>query len=231
MPDVILIHGALGAIDQLAPLAGALSLRSSVHRLELAGHGSTPSSAPYSTQGFVTNVRTFMAEKGIERASLFGYSMGGYVALSLAVASPELVACVATLGTKLAWSPEVAAKEKSRLHAPTIRAKVPRFADALEKRHANAGGWELMLTRTAEYMTSLGVHSELDSNELARLRQPVRVMVGDRDNVVTIEETRDASRAMSGGQLAVLPDTPHPVEQVRLPLLAAHLNELFDAVV
>ena len=231
MPDVILIHGALGAIDQLEPLASALSIQGSIHRLELGGHGSTPTSARFSTEGFAMNVRTFMAEKGIGRAGLFGYSMGGYVALSLAVTSPELVASVATLGTKLAWSPDVAAKETARLDAPTIRAKVPRFADVLEKRHANAGGWELMLSRTAEYMTSLGQHSELDARALARLQLPVRLMVGDRDNVVTVEETRDAARAMTAGQFAVLPNTPHPFEQVRLPLLAAHLDEFFNAVV
>jgi len=231
MPDVILIHGALGAIDQLEPLAVALRGRSTVHRLELEGHGSTPASGPYSTQAFVANVRAFLVEKGIQRASVFGYSMGGYVALALAAAAPELVPSVATLGTKLAWTPDVAAKETSRLHAPTIRAKVPRFADALEKRHARSGGWESMLSRTADYMTSLGEHADVDAATLARIQQPVRLMVGDRDAVVTIEETRDTARALAKGQFAVLPDTPHPFEQVRIPLLAAHLDELFDAVV
>jgi pimeloyl-ACP methyl ester carboxylesterase len=230
MPDVILIHGALGAIDQLESLAGALGSRATVHRLELEGHGSTPAASSYTTQGFTANVRALMAEKGIARASLFGYSMGGYVALALAATSPESITCVATLGTKLAWTPEIAAKETSRLDAPTIRAKVPRFADALEARHAKSGGWELMLSRTAEYMTSLGDRPDLDAATLASLRQPVRLMVGDRDNVVTIEETRDTARAMPNGQLAVLPNTPHPFEQVRVPLLAAHLDEFFNGV-
>ena len=230
MPDVILIHGALGAIDQLEPLAIALSARVTVHRMELEGHGSSPSPAPYETWRFADNVRVFMTEKGIRRASLFGYSMGGYVALALAAESPERVASLATLGTKLVWNAEVAAKETSRLHAPTIRAKVPRFADVLEERHARSGGWEQMLAKTAEYMTSLGVAPALDAATIAGISQPARLMVGDRDAVVTIEETRDAARAMPNGQLAVLPNTPHPFEQVRIPLLVAHLNELFDDI-
>jgi pimeloyl-ACP methyl ester carboxylesterase len=229
MPDVILIHGALGAIDQLASLAAALGRRVPVHRLELEGHGATPAAAPYSTAGFVDDVRDFMVEMGIARASLFGYSMGGYVALAMAAAFPELVACVATLGTKLAWTPDAAARECARLHAPTIRAKVPRFAELLETRHAGSGGWELVLSRTAAYMTSLGEGPDLDAGTLASIRQPVRLMVGDRDTVVTIDETRDAARTIPNGQLAVLPATPHPFEQVRVPLLAAHLHDLFDA--
>lgn len=230
MPDVILIHGALGAIDQLAPLAAQLASRVTVHRVELEGHGARSSDLPYSTERFAANIRAFMAEKGIARASIFGYSMGGYVALCLAAESPDLVARVATLGTKLAWSAEVATKETARLHAPTIRAKVPRFADMLEQRHAGAGGWELMLERTAAFMSSLGVKPVVDDAMLARIKQPVRLMVGDHDNVVTVEETRRAASALSAGELAVLPGTPHPIEQVRLPLLATHLNDLFDVV-
>jgi pimeloyl-ACP methyl ester carboxylesterase len=228
MQDVILIHGALGAVDQLEPLAVLFGDRLRAHRLELEGHGSTPSDAAYTTGRFVENVRSFMREKGIGRASMFGYSMGGYVALALAAESPELVARVATLGTKLAWSPDVAAKETSRLDAPTIRAKVPRFADALEKRHAGAGGWETMLGRTAAYMTALGASPTVDDATLANVQQPTRLMVGDRDTVVTIDETRDAARKLAAGELAVLPNTPHPFEQVRLPLLGAHLVEFFD---
>ena len=228
MPDVIFIHGALGALDQLTPLASLVGVTLRVHRLELDGHGSTPSDASYTTERFAENVRVFMRERGIVRASVFGYSMGGYVALSLAAESPELIARVATLGTKLAWSPDAAAKETSRLHAPTIRAKVPRFAEALEKRHAGAGGWETMLARTAAYMTSLGSTPEIGDVVFARIQQPVRLMVGDRDGVVTVDETRDAARKLTSGELAVLPNTPHPFEQVRLPLLAAHLLEFFD---
>jgi len=231
MPDIILIHGALGAIDQLEPLAALLDTQHTVHRIELEGHGSTRSDAPYSTHRFADNVRAFMAEKGIGAGSLFGYSMGGYVALAVAATSPDLVTRVATLGTKLAWSPDVAAKETSRLHAPTIRAKVPRFAEALEHRHAASGGWELMLSRTAAYMTSLGEAATLDAGMLAAIRQPARLMVGDRDAVVTVDETRTAATALAAGQFAVLPNTPHPFEQVRLPLLAAHLSDFFNAAV
>ena len=228
MPDVILIHGALGAIDQLERLASLLSPRIIAHRLELEGHGSRPSSTPFSTQRFVLNVREFMARKGIARASIFGYSMGGYVALDLAAESPDLVGRVATLGTKLAWTPEAAAKETTRLHAPTIRAKVPRFADLLEQRHARAGGWELMLERTSAFMTSLGTQPVIDDAVLGRITQAARLMVGDRDNVVSVDETRRGASAVLCGELAVLPNTPHPIEQVRLPLLAALLNEFFD---
>ena len=218
---LILIHGALGTRSQLAPLASSLGTRMTVHCVELDGHGDTPAGeSGYSIERFAGNVRNFITTNGIERAALFGYSMGGYVALELAVEMPERITSVATLGTKLAWSPEVALNENSKLDAARIRAKIPAFALELEQRHRGvAGGWEGVLARTASLMTALGENPVVDRNLLSRIRQPVRLMVGDRDTIVTIEETASASRDLQAGSFAVLPDTPHPVEQVRTPLL------------
>lgn len=226
MSDLLLIHGALGAGPQLAPLQSLLGTEYKTHVVELEGHGSTPSLGPaYDVARFAENVREFMHVRAIDRAAIFGYSMGGYVALALAAESPALVTSVATLGTKLAWTPEVAARETSRLDPATIRAKVPKFADVLEQRHRGAGGWETVLAKTSALMTALGARPVVDAGMLARIAQPVRLMVGDRDAVVTIDETTSAARALAKGEAAVLPNTPHPFEQVRLPVIAALLHD------
>jgi pimeloyl-ACP methyl ester carboxylesterase len=225
MQNVILIHGALGTGKQLEPLRAPLAPRGDLHFLELEGHGGTMATADrYSMARFAENVRAYMKRNRIERADLFGYSMGGYVALLLAAESPNLVASVATLATKLAWSPEVAVRETKRLDPEMIRAKVPAFAAQLEERHAGAGGWEHVLARTARLMTDLGEHSSLDPAALTRIEAPVRLMVGDKDAVVSVAETEAAASAIPRGQLAVLPGTPHPFEQVRVPLVAAMLD-------
>ncbi|MBC7896149.1 MAG: alpha/beta fold hydrolase [Cytophagaceae bacterium] len=178
MISLLLLHGALGDRAQLSPLARLLAEWYDVHAIELEGHGTTPIPGDaYDLARFRDNVRHAMAERGMERAAIFGYSMGGYVALSLAAESPDLVSAIVTLGTKLAWSPEAAARETSRLDPVAIRAKVPKFADLLERRHAGAGGWELALAR---------------------------------------------------GDVAVVPATPHPFEQVRVPLVAALTRDFLD---
>jgi pimeloyl-ACP methyl ester carboxylesterase len=106
--------------------------------------------------------------------------------------------------------------------------QVPKFADALERRHAGAGGWETVLTRTAALMTELGRQPTVDASVISRITQPARLMVGDRDNVVTIDETAAAARGLSSGELCVLPGTPHPFEQVNIPLLATLLTNFLD---
>ena len=41
---------------------------------------------------------------------------------------------------------------------------------------------------------------------------PVRVMVGDRDATVSVEESAAVARILPAGELAVLPRTPHPID-------------------
>ena len=138
--------------------------------------------------------------------------MGGYVALSLAARGDRRIARITTLGTKFRWDPATAERESSRLDPATIRTKVPRFAEALERRHRDAGGWENVLAGTAECLRALG-HTPLLVDETFRaIEQPVRVMVGDRDATVTVEETAVVAGRLSAGELAVLPRTPHPID-------------------
>jgi pimeloyl-ACP methyl ester carboxylesterase len=63
---------------------------------------------------------------------------------------------------------------------------------------------------------------------MSRISQPTRLMVGDRDTVVTIDETAAAARRLSSGELCVLPGTPHPFEQVDIPLLVTLLTDFLD---
>jgi pimeloyl-ACP methyl ester carboxylesterase len=140
---------------------------------------------------------------------------------------PDRVDAVATLGTKFRWDPQIAARDAGRLDPDAIRAKVPGFADTLATRHENAGGWEAVLANTGDLLRDLGDHPLLSDGDLARIRQRVCVIVGDRDNTVRVEESAAVARALGAGSLTVLPDTPHPIEQVDLAKLAPVLLECF----
>lgn len=228
-PDLLLLHGALGSAAQLDPLAGRLASDFAVHRLDFEGHGPlAPPERPYRTERFAENVLAYLDERGLERADIFGYSMGGYVGLWLAATAPERVRALATLGTMLAWSPEVAAAEERKLDPDTIAAKVPRFAELLRARHGDPG-WARVLEATAEMMRDLGATPRVDADLLASIRQPVRVMVGDRDEVVSLTESAEAVARLPAGELEVLPGTPHPFERVPAERVAFSLRELFGS--
>jgi pimeloyl-ACP methyl ester carboxylesterase len=224
-----LIHGALGSADQLLPLEHSLAAIGDVRRVELAGHGATPlGNLPFTIETFAAQLLARLDADGVECADIFGYSMGGYVALTLALEHSPRIRRIVTLGTKFEWTSEVAAKEAGRLDAAKMRAKVPRFAEQLERRHAVAGGWEQTLAATASLLTELGDHPRLTAESLARISIPVCIGVGDRDATVSVEESARISRQLGAGSLMVLPNTPHPLEQVDHPLLADLLMRLLS---
>jgi len=227
--DTLLLHGAIGDGRQLASLADRLT-DGGVGRpvlIELPGHGTTPLGAwSFSIDDFARFVLAELDRREVAQADFFGYSMGGYVALHLAAIAPGRVRRVATLATKLAWTPDVAVRESAMLDCSAVRAKLPKFAAALEQRHT-ALGWEALLGRTAELLAELGARPVITSDVLANIEQLVRIAVGDRDATVSIGECADAVRALRNGQLEVHPATAHPFEKAPIVRIARSLTEFF----
>lgn len=219
MKPLILLHGAIGAGDQLEPLARLLSSQYDVHVIDFSGHGvARPTEVVFSMELFANDVRAYMLSSGLERASIFGYSMGGYVAMYLARHSPELIDRIVTLATKWHWDEATAAKETQMLNADKIEQKVPAFAEALHKRHA-AHGWKNVLAKTADMMLALGADNPLKPDDQAAIPHPSLLLLGDRDKMVTLDETLAVYKALPNAQMAILPATGHPIEQVDIEVL------------
>lgn len=228
MMKLLLLHGALGAPDQLQPLADQLAQHYDVTILGFNGHGTTPlSENSFSIQSFARDVLQHLAENDIKKAAILGYSMGGYVAMYLARHHPEKIGKVITLATKYDWSPEIAEKEVKMLNADKILAKIPGYAHALENRHT-AIGWRAMLTKTAEMMTAMGQDNPLKIADFENINCKCLVMLGDKDKMVSLTETVNVYHALSDAQLCVLPGTAHPIEQVDTELLSSIVHKFLS---
>jgi len=222
---LLFLHGALFDHTQFDSVRARLD-RVATLAIDFNGHGKTPRARALRIENLVEDVERDMDRLGLGQVSIFGYSMGGYVALMLALRLPQRVNRVMTLGTKIDWSPAYAARETSRLDAVTIRSKVPHFARQLEQLHTGAG-WQQLLADTAEMMQALGDAPPLDDEQFAKFSCPVRLAVGDRDTSVTVEETRAAQLRIPGAQLEVFPGTPHPFDRVDVDRLTHSILGFF----
>lgn len=88
---VILIHGLFGAGDNLAVVARALASYYCVHLLDLRNHGVSPHVDTMDYPSMAADVLAYMDDNGFEKAALLGHSMGGKVAMQLALDAPERV--------------------------------------------------------------------------------------------------------------------------------------------
>ncbi len=226
MQHILLLHGAIGAKDQLQPLAEKLKTDFTVHTISFSGHGGEAMPDIFSMEIFAQDVLNYLQKNNLESISVFGYSMGGYVALYLAKHHPEKIKKVFTLATKFLWTPEIAAKELKMLDAEKIAAKIPAFAAMLEKRH-QPNDWKMVLNKTAEMMTELGNHNPLQLGDYENIGQAIMISIGDKDTMVTLEETIDVYRQLKNANFMVLPETQHPIEKVDVERLAGELKLFF----
>ena len=210
---LLLLHGALGSETQLTEIRDHLSGTFRVHTLNFNGHGGKPISEPFSMRSFARNIRDFILNRNLGSVHVFGYSMGGYAALQLALIHPELIRSVITLGTKFDWSPESAQKEMKMLNPDVILDKVPRFADQLNKRH-HPTDWRLVLEETARLMAALGNGQALKKKDLQTISVPTLIGIGSEDRMVTIAESKFASEALGNAHLKVIEGFPHPIEKI-----------------
>jgi pimeloyl-ACP methyl ester carboxylesterase len=219
MQNLLVLHGAIGAADHMKPLADALGDKYKVHTLNFSGHGGMPYAGDFSIPLFAEEAIQFIEARKLEEVSVFGYSMGGYVAMYMAMTQPKLLQKVVTLATKFHWDAGVVAKEVQMLDADKIEAKVPAFAKALKERHA-PNDWKEVLAKTAKMLKGLGDENALKIADYAAIQTPVLVLLGDRDKMISLEETVAVYKALPNAQMGMLPNTPHPIEQVDAEQLA-----------
>ncbi|WP_424962126.1 alpha/beta fold hydrolase [Ekhidna sp.] len=228
MEQLILIHGALGAGDQMNALKEKLAEDFRIHILEFEGHGSLSSgNEPFTTSCFIEQLEDLIADIG-ESVHIFGYSMGGFIALLASSKGNNLIKSITTLGTKMKWSTEIAEKEVRHLNPQKIKEKVPAFAQALEKRHGSE--WEDVLQRTADFMRKLGEEAPINQERMSQIDISVQMCLADQDAVVSEDETEEVANWLSNCKLCMIPKSKHPIEQTDLTALSETVRSFIEQV-
>lgn len=226
MLHLILLHGALGHSQIFEPFKAELSKYFTIHTPLFSGHGNSelPEDG-ISIEKYTNELKEFIESNNLNDVYIFGHSMGGYVALCYAAHYPERLNSVITIGTKFNWTEEEALKESKMLNPETIVEKIPKYAALLEAQHGKK--WKQLLHSIADLMVSLGKKPPLKNN-LSMINIPVQIMVGDQDNMVTLEESIEAYRSLPNARLAVLPDTKHPMDKIRTDLLLPVMKDFWN---
>ncbi len=224
--SILLLHGAIGTKLQMQRLQEALSEHANVYVLDFEGHGEVPSNNPFSIDLFTDNLDAFLSENNIEGIDIFGYSMGGYVALNLAKRNAQKVGKIMTLGTKFAWTPEVAAQEVKMLNPEKIEEKVPKFAQILQKAHSG-NNWKEVLQKTANMMLAISEDTFSDV-DLRGITNDVMICVGELDHLVTPEESQHVADTVTSGSFRSFENVKHPIETADTHILASSIIQFFQ---
>lgn len=210
---ILLLHGALGSKKQFKRLIDSLGNNYDVHAINFSGHGGEQTKAPFSMDLFMQDVNKYVKENQLQKIHIFGYSMGGYVALKLAAAGANYIQSIATLGTKFDWSITATEKEVKKLNPEKIEEKVPQFAASLKAEHQGED-WKKVVEQTAQMMLHLSKEEQLTQNELQKIQLPVTLALGDADQMVSREETTSVEKHLPNAKFETLKNCPHPLTKV-----------------
>lgn len=235
---LVLLHGSFMSITtnwgQLLP---ALAEHRRVVVVELQGHGRTADiDRPFTFEQMADDVAALLQYVDIERADIFGYSMGGSIAIQFAIRHPSMVRKLVIVSASFTHDgsyPEV--HKGIEAITPELFTGSPIEADYV-RLAPNPNDWPVLIEKIKEMHRAA---QDVPAAAIAAIAAPTLTVIGDADGVRP-EHAVEMFRLRRGGvfgdlaglpdsQLAVLPGTTHVAVMMRADLLLAIVPPFLDA--
>jgi len=220
---VILLHGWIGSWGYWLNTMGCLENRYRGYALDFWGFGdSGKARSSFQVDDFVALVDQFMERLGIDAAPIIGHSMGGTVALSLALSKPERVKQIVVVGSpivgdSLSFWLQMAGK-------PWIAAllwKFPVFLRIFLKlmsfraTHKSAEWYEMVTrdvssTTLESFFTSIrSLHYTDLTPRLSRITVPTLGIYGESDIIVNPRQAGVLGKNVASAQIEMMAGSGH----------------------
>ena len=230
-PPLVLVHGLSGAAANWSLLAPRLAETRRVLAVDLPGHaGSEPLPAAPSLAPYADRVAAAAEAEGFERADYAGHSLGGLVAVRLAIREPEKVrrlvlAAPAGITSSTRWAERALAfvgwVQPGRRISPYWRlvARSPLLRAAVFGHWFAADPQALSERAVASALAHVNLHTDTDSAwralirddprpELHLVRCPSLLLWGSSDNQLPFEDAVEYARRLRA-PLRVIADCGH----------------------
>ncbi|WP_048649310.1 alpha/beta fold hydrolase [Nitratireductor soli] len=211
---MIVLHGGFMNIPMMGEIVGRLAEAHRVYALELQGHGRTTDiDRPITYPNLAGDVAAFMDAVGIEKADVFGYSMGAIAGLRLAIDHPGKV-------DQLVFASGIYDFQGWQ---PAFREAIPQWTVEMFSGSPLAEEYKALapdpegFPALAEKLIALEKAPLAWGEEVAALSTPVLIIAGDADGS-TLEHNVEMFRLLGGG---VMGDTGKPLPASRLAILPA----------
>ncbi len=232
-PPVVLLHGLASSIYTWKDVLPALAAEHDVIAVDLPGFGGSDVPAEPGGDVLVGSVLGLLDEVGVPRASFVGNSLGGAVAVAIAVRHPEGVFRLVLIDAAgYNYAP------RDRPFLLRLAAAAPAWTTAaLPRRALFTAGLRQVFADDAlvtpekidEYVVPMGrpgalgaVHRLLTRGEMPGfpgvirdVRAPTLVLWGARDEWIDVRDASRFARDIPGARLVVLPDSGHMPQEER----------------
>ena len=220
-PPVVVLHGALGALEANHYFISALALSHTVIAVDSRAQGrSTDSAAPLGFALMADDTLGLLDALHIGRADLVGWSDGGVIGLDIASRHPERIGRLIAIGANYDVN-GIAAKDENPRVFQQVAAVVKPFYDFVAP---DPDHFPVMVRKVAT-MEATQPHYTLA--DLARIRAPTLIIAGEND-IILRRHTDALAAAIPGAREVIVPGANH-MGPVQMPGAYADLVANFLA--
>ncbi len=219
-PPIVLINSLGTDLRMWNPQVAALTNSFRVLRYDIRGHGqSGVSDAALTIERLGLDLLALLDELSIVRAHFCGLSLGGVIALWLAVHHPERIEravfanTAARIGTVQGWNARIDAVQVGGM-AAVRGAVVARFlSDGFRARHPEMAHWigdMLEATNPVGYIAACIALRDADLGPLVhKIRVPSLIIAGALDEATPPAQAEELHKAIRGSEQIIFPEVAH----------------------
>ncbi len=214
-PPLVLVHGAGGTRLHWPPTLRRFP-GADVYALDLPGHGEAPGPWQSTIEGYRQAIVEWMRALDLPPAVVVGHSMGGALALSLALDAPERTAGIVLVGSG------------ARLRVHPLLLEAAASGGMPTERLATLVSWwyspnapprlQALATRAVAATNMTVLHADLTAcdgfdvmERLGLTERPALVVVGEDDRMTPVKYARFLAENLPGARLEIIPAAGHMV--------------------
>ena len=211
---LLLLHAGTLTADMWQPYLSALVKHFQVITPDFRGHGrSAKPAGAMSYRLLADDMAAFIRAVDLHNPSIAGFSDGGQVALEIGMRYPHLPRCIVVGGawfkfseTYRAWVRDALGNEESPdVDSERLARNHPDWVAWLGQIYGPKAWKPLLVPMKRMWTTPL----DYAADDFKRVVAPVLVLIGDRDELVPVEEAVEMYRLLPRAQLAVVPGADH----------------------
>lgn len=234
-PPLLLLHGSAGSTQsETSVLFPRLEPDFRLIAVDFSGHGAstfpetadTPAGSEplFTADLFADNARAVCDHFGLASTHIFGFSMGGNMALHFARQHPDRVKRLAVHAGNVHWDEAMVEAMTARLDIERIEAR-PTLAKQMDALHTD---WRRMFTEMIPFVEGLPAASDDMAKGAAAVMHPTLVSAVDQDDLFSVHDALTLHSHLPNGRLAILPGKRHALQHIDADALARHLIRHFS---
>ena len=221
---ILMLHGGVyGYISEFEYLIPRLAENPQVICLATRGHGKSEiGKQPFTYRQRAEDAYKLLQHLNIKKAAVIGFSDGAFSGYKMAAIYPEVVTKLVAMGA--GDRTKDPARKKSNYNEAELMKSSGNYFAGLKKLMPEPQRWNECLAM----LNNLYNNEVISKETFEKIKCPVLVMAGDKDEYVSVEKAVSSYKQISGAMLSIIPGCGHVIFYCNFPAVWEAMKGFVD---